>query len=224
MLMHALGPLAHWSAWIGSIAVMLLVSAGLRALLAWRGEAALRQFLDGAMGAGLAAMTIFILFSTAAFSQQIRKTTGEQSLLRLAPLAGEAALLNRRLARELLDNALRNWAMLTALILFSTIVIGGGRETVLREGALCVLAGQIATIGLLGDFAGHGGWNVLRAVQAALLAVAELFVALGLARVSGMSIWAWLPVIAIGVGAVLLVRAWRRMLAAAPAFPAGRMA
>jgi hypothetical protein len=224
MLMHALGPAAHWSAWIGAVTVMLLVSAGLRLMLAWRGEAALRDFLNGALGSGLVAMVIIILFSTVVFGQQIRKTAGEQSLLRLTPLAGEAALLNRRLARELLKNALRNWAMLTALILLSTIMVGGGREIVLREGALCVLAGQVATMGLLGDFADHGGWSVARAVQAGLLAVVEMVVAMVLARTGVASTWTWLSAIAIGVGAVLLVRAWRRMLAAPPAFPAGRIA
>jgi hypothetical protein len=223
MLMHALGPVAHWSAWIGAMAVMLLLSGGLRLLLGWRGEAAMRQFFDVAMGAGLGAMTIIIVFSTAAFSQQIRKTAGEQTLLRLTPLAGDVVLLNRRLAVELLKNALRNWAMLTALILLSTIVIGGGGEIVARQAALCVLAGQVAMVGLLGDFAGDGGWNVPRAVRAGLLAVIELLAALGLAKVSGISIWTWVAAIAIGVAAVLLVRSWRKMLAAPPAFPAGRM-
>jgi hypothetical protein len=78
-------------------------------------------------------------------------------------------------------------------------------------------------VGLLGDFAGDGGWNVPRAVRAGLLAVIELLAALGLAKVSGISIWTWVAAIAIGVAAVLLVRSWRKMLAAPPAFPAGRM-
>jgi hypothetical protein len=205
------------------MAAMLMVSAGLRLLLAWRGETALRQFLDGAMGGGLAAMTIFILFSSAAFSQQLRKTGGEQSLLRLTPLAGNAALLNHRLAIGLLGNALRHWTMLTIAILLATVVIGGSRDIVAREAALCLLAGQLSTMGLLGDFAGEGGWNVPRALQAGLLAVVELLAALGLARVSGISMWAWVAAIAIVAGAWQLHRSWRGMLGAAPAYPAGRM-
>jgi hypothetical protein len=223
MLMHALGPLAHWSAWIGSMAVMLLISAGLRLMLAWRGEEALRQFLDGAMGAGLATMAIFVALGTAAFSQQIRKTGGEQSLLRLTPLAGNAALLNRRLAVELLKGALRNWAGLTIAILLATRVVGASGDIVVREAALCLLAGQVSTLGLLGDFAEDGGWTVSRAVQAGLLAAGELLAALVLAKASGTSIWAWVALIAVVAGAWQLHRSWRRMLAAAPAFPAGRM-
>jgi hypothetical protein len=222
MLMHALGPVAHWSIWIGSLALMFLVCGGVRLLLAWRGREALSHFLDGAMGAGLTAMTMLILFSTAAFSQQIRKTTGEQSLLRLTPLAGDAALLNRRLAVELLKSGLRNWAMLTVAILLATVLLGAGSRIVLFQAALCVLAGQVATFALLGDFAGDGGWNVPRALQAGLLAIAELLLALGLDKLSGMSIWLWLAAISAGTAAWQLRRAWRTMLAAPAAYPAGR--
>jgi hypothetical protein len=223
MLMHALGPVAHWSAWTGSMAFILTVGLGVRLLFAWRGEDGLQQPLGFAMVAGMTAMTILIVFSTAAFSQQIRKTAGEQSLLRLTPLAGSAALLNRRLALELLKSALRHWAMLTGAILLAAFVIGVPAETLAVEAAICVLAAQMAMMGLLGDFAGEGGWNVPLAVQAGFLGSFELLVALGLDKLSGTSIWAWLALIAIGAGAVQLRRAWRSMLAAPPAFPAGRL-
>ncbi len=223
LLMHALGPLAHWSAWIAGMGGMLLFGAAVRLLLGWRDGDALREFIGGPMGAGLAALTIVILFSTAAFSQQLRKTAGEQSLLRLTPLAGDAAQLNRRLAVQLLRTALRNWLMLTLVVLLVTVMVGGGRETVLRQAALCVLAGQVAAMGLLDDFAGEGGWDVPLALQAGLLAVCELAIALGLAKASGTGIWAWVAVIAVAAGAWQLRRGWRTMLAAPPAFPAGRI-
>jgi hypothetical protein len=222
MLMHALGPGAHWSVWIVSAAGMLLVSFGLRLMLAWRGGTALHDFVDGAMAAGLAAMTIMIVFSTATLSQRIGKTSGEQSLLRLTPLAGDAALLNRRLGVELLGTALRNWLMLTAAVLLSTAIFEPGSGVLLRQAALCVLAAQLAAMGLLGDFAGTGGWDVVRAVQAGLLAAFELLAALALAKLSGISIWAWVALIAVVVGAWQLRLSWRTMLAAAPAYPARR--
>jgi hypothetical protein len=224
LLMHALGPVAHWSAWIAGVGGLLLFGAACRLLLEWRGGDALREFVGGPMGAGLAALTVVILFSTAAFSQQLRKHVGEQALLRLTPLTGDAALLNRRLAVQLLANALRNWSMLALVVLLATVLVGGDRETVLRQGALCVLAGQVAAMGLLGDFAGEGGWNVPLTVQAGLLAVVELAVAAGLAKASDTATWAWVAAIAIGVGAWQLRRGWRTMLAAPPAFPAGRIA
>jgi hypothetical protein len=223
MLMHALGPVAHWSAWIGSMAGILVVGLCVRLLLAWRGEGALHLSFSFAMGACVSAMTIVILFSTAAFSQQIRKTAGEQSLLRLTPLAGSGPLLNRRLALELLKSALRHWLMLTVSILLAAFLMGGGGDILAAETALCLLAAQVAMSGLLDDFAGEGGWSVPRAVQAGFMGVFELLVALGLSKLSGTSIWAWLALIAVGAGAFQLHRAWRGMLAAPPAFPAGRM-
>jgi hypothetical protein len=224
MLMHALGPLAHWSAWLGGAAVMLLMGGGLLLLLAWRGQPLTRDFISGAMNGVLGTLPFFVALSTAAFSQQIRKNTGEQSLLRLTPLAGNAAQLNRRLALALLKNGLRTWAVLTGLIMLAAVAAAGAKGEVLaREAALCLLAGQVAMMELLGDFAVDGGWTVPRALQAALLAVVELFVALGLAKLSGTSLWTWLALIAVGAGAFQLHRAWRGMLAAPPAFPAGRM-
>jgi hypothetical protein len=214
MLMHALGPVAHWSAWTGSMVFILTVGLGVRLL---------HLSVSVVMAAGMSAMTILVLFSTAAFGQQIRKTAGEQSLLRLTPLAGSAMLLNRRLALELLKSALCHWAMLTGAILVAVFLIGGPGEMVAAEAAFCLLAGQLAMMGLLGDFAGEGGWNVPLAVQAGFLGLFELLAALGLSKLSGASIWAWLALIAVGAGAVQLRRAWRGMLAAPPAFPAGRM-
>jgi hypothetical protein len=203
---------------------MLLMGGGLLLLLAWRGQPLTRDFISGAMNGVLGTLPFFVALSTAAFSQQIRKNTGEQSLLRLTPLAGNAALLNRRLALALLKNGLRTWAVLTGLIMLAAVVAAGAKGEVLaREAALCLLAGQVAMMELLGDFAVDGGWTVPRALQAALLAVVELFVALGLAKLSGTSLWTWLALIAVGAGAFQLHRAWRGMLAAPPAFPAGRM-
>jgi hypothetical protein len=224
MLMHALGPGAHWSTWIVSMASMPLISLALRLLLEWRGGTALHDFITGAMSAGLAAMTIVIVFSTATLSQRIHKTSGEQALLRLTPLAGDAALLNRRLAMQLLGSALRHWLMLTVAVLVSVAILDAGAGILLRQAALCVLAGQAAMWALLGDFAGDGGWDVPRAVQAGVLAMFELLAALLLDKLSGISIWAWLPAIALVIGAWRLRHAWHTMLAAAPAYPAQRMA
>jgi hypothetical protein len=206
------------------MAGILIVGLGVRLLLVWRGEGMLHESVRVIMAACVSAMTIVILFSTAAFSQQIRKTTGEQSLLRLTPLAGSAPLLNRRLALELLKSALRHWAMLTGAILVTVFLIGGPGELVAAEAAMCLLAAQVAIMGLLGDFAAEGsGWTISRAVQAGFLGFFELFVAMGLARLGLASTWTWLALIAVGAGAFQLQRAWRVMLAAPPAFPAGRM-
>ena len=223
LLVHALGPVAHWSAWTGSVAVTLALGLGVRLLLVWRGAGGLRHAADDVIGVALMATVILVVFSTAVFSQQIRKTTGEQALLRLTPLAGQAALLNRRLAQGLLKSALCNWLMLTAAILVAAALIGGDLSVVLRLGALSVLAGQVALAGLLDDFAGEGGWNLPLALGVGLVALVEVLVALLLEKLSGVSIWAWVTLIAIGAGAWQLRRSWRAMLTSRPAFPAGRL-
>jgi hypothetical protein len=226
MLMHALGPSVHWSAWTGSVVVMLSVGAGIRLMRMWQeggGDSqSLHDFIDGASLAGLGMLMLTILFSTAAFSRAITRTHGEQALLRLAPLAGDAALLNRRLAGQLLQRALGLWVVLAVAILcVSALVAGPG--VLLRQFGLCCLAGQVAMLGLLGDYAGKGGWHAALAWRAAGLALLEVVAAAGLAWFSGASIWLWMAALAVGVAGFWLRRSWQRMLAAPVAFPARRM-
>lgn len=223
MLMHALGPDVHWSAWTGFVGIMLVLGIGVRLLLTWQeGSRSLHDFMSGASLVGLGSLVLAILFATAAFSQAINRTRGEQALLRLAPLAGDTALLNRRLAVQLLRRGLGLWAVLTLTILCVSILVAGP-GVLLRQFGLCCLAGQVAMMGLLGDYAGQGGWHPALAWRAAGLALLEVLAAAGLARVSGTPVWVWMAAIALAVAGFLLRRAWRDMLAAPVAFPARRM-
>jgi hypothetical protein len=223
MLLHALGPAVHWSAWIGSLVVMLLAAVAVRVALIWGASASVHNFVQATSLAGLGALVLTILFSTAAYGQQMGRTPGEQSLLRLSPLAGDTALLNRRLATQMLQGALRLWIGLTLAILAVSALVSGDLATVLRELALCCLAGQVAMSGLLADYAGTGGWNVTLGLRAALVALAQAMAAVALGWLSGVSIWLWMIVIAIATCAFQLRGGWARMLAAPPAFPAGRL-
>lgn len=223
LLMHALGPQTHWSAWVGGIGMLLAIGLGVRALLAW-GDTGKGQFVAAVANGASGVTTMLVLFCTAVIGQQMRRTRGEQALLRLTPLAGDAALLNRRLAIGMLVRTLQIWLAQTAAILAATCLIGGDGAGLLRQFALCCLAGQVATMGLLGDYAGDGGWNPMLALRAALVAAVEVIVAVGLDWLSGPSVWPWLIVIALVSGAFQLRYSWRMMLAAPVAFPAGRMA
>jgi hypothetical protein len=224
MLMHALGPTAHWSAWIGAIATILLVGGGARLALAWTHGTDVQALVAqmAAVGPGLLALTV--AFSTAQYGQQLRRTRGEQALLRLTPLAGDAALLNRRLATRMLTQALVIWAVLTAAVLGVTFIIGVAPDALLRQLGLCCLAGQAAMMGLLGDYASdRGGWSVMLGVRAGAYALVQALVAVGLGRLTGTTAWPWLVAIPPAVCWVQLRHDRRRMLAAPPAFPAGRM-
>ena len=145
-------------------------------------------------------------------------------MLRLTPRAGEAALLNRRLAARLLRQALAIWVVLTVAVLAVVFLIGGSQVALLRQLAMSSLAGQVAMMGLLGDYAREGGWNLELALHAAALAAVQVLAAVGLGRLTGTTAWPWLVAVPLAVCCVLLRSDWRRMLAAPPAFPAGRLA
>jgi hypothetical protein len=225
MLMHALGPTAHWTAWIGAIAVVLLLGVGGRVLLASTHVPAVDTFAHGVFGAAPGLLALVIVFSTAQYGQQLRRTRGEQALLRLTPLAGDAALLNRRLATRLLRQALAIWVLLTVAVLAVTLSFASGPDGLLRQLALCCVAGQAAMMGLLGDYASErGGWNIALALRAGSYVLVQALAAVGLGTLTGTTAWPWLIEISLAVCAVQLRLDWKRMLAAPPAFPAGRMA
>lgn len=223
LLMHVLGPVAHWSAWLSSMGMILLISVGIRAAMTWNMVGQVRDALIAPVAGASGAMVMLILFSTAAFGQQLRRTRGEQALLRLTPRAGDTALLNRRLAGRLLERTLQIWLALVVVFEVAIWLVGGDGQALLRQFALCCVAGQVALMGLLGDFAREAGWNWMLGLRAALLAAVEVAVAVGLGWLTGPSAWPWLIVIA-AVGAAVQVRlGWRRMLAAPVAFPAERL-
>lgn len=225
LLLHALGPAAHWSAWMSPVLLILAAGIGVRLLLTWQRAATdgyLDGFMEGFVRPGLGVLTLAILPMSARFRQFLARTRGEQSLLRLAPLPGGAALLNRHLAGRLLRDALCLWAVLTLAILLVS-VFDAGIGMLPRELGLCCLAGQMAMMGLLGDFAGDGGWSWPLALRAALLAALQACVAAGLNWVSAVPTSLWLAAISLGVMTFQLRRSWRAMLAAPVAYPARRM-
>jgi hypothetical protein len=225
MLMHALGPTAHWTAWIGAIAAILLLGVGGRILLAATHTPAVDSFAHGVVGVAPGLLALLIAFSTAQYGQQLRRTRGEQALLRLTPLAGNAALLNRRLATRLLRQALSIWVLLTVAVMSASLWFDTSVDTLLRQLGLCCVAGQAAMMGLLGDYASErGGWSIALALRAGADVLVQALVAVGLGKLTGTTAWPWLIEISLAVCAVQLRLDWKRMLAAPPAFPAGRMA
>jgi hypothetical protein len=225
MLLHALGPSAHWTAWIGGIVTLLIAGGVIRLVLVWTHAAGVQSLVGWMMSVGPALLALTIAFSTAQYGQQLRRTQGEQALLRLTPLAGDAALLNRRLAGRVLRQALGCWAALTVAMMAVSLLIDAGPDALLRQLGLCSLAGQVAMMGLLGDYAnGAGGWHLMLGLRAGALAAAQALVAVGIGWITGTTAWPWLVLLPLTVCCVLLRLDWQCMLAAPPAFPAGRTA
>jgi hypothetical protein len=185
----------------------------------------MQAFVDWMANVAPSMLALSIAFSTAQYGQQLRRTRGEQALLRLTPRTGNAALLNRRLATHMLRQALAIWVLQSVAVVAVMLPFLTGPDALLRLVGLCCLAGQAAMTGLLDDYASAaGGWNLAKGFRAAALAAVQALAAVGLGSLTGTTAWPWLVAIPLAVCCVLLRRDWRRMLAAPPAFPAGRMA
>lgn len=225
MLMHAFGPTGHWSAWITTIVLLVVTSLVAWLFVSWRNDASTHEFVKGFSWGGLGGLAFMIAFSTAHMRQQLDRTRGEQALLLLTPLAGDRALLNRRVGTRMLRSALLQWIVLTAVVLWISTLFGGA-DVVLREFALCCLGGQVALACLFGDFSHAPKIGVVRAVLLGVLALVELGVAGGLGWLSGALLphtWYWLIAISLIIGAVQLRHGWRTLVTAPVAFPAGRL-
>jgi hypothetical protein len=221
LLLHALGPVVHWSAWIPGLAIIVLFTLALGALLAFSGAEVSPDVAHGVLGTVLVVLTSLVVLGSAKFGQALRTTQGEQALLRLTPLTGQAALLNRRLADAMTKTALFDWAMMTAVLLIAAWVAGADGAVLLRQFALSCLAGMLAVTGLLGDFA--------RSLPAVSWRQSLMVILLcsGGATLQWMALgslfWVGLALASLSGAALLLRAARRRMLAAPPAFPAERM-
>jgi len=221
LLLHALGPMVHWSAWIPGLAITVLFELGLAAFMAFSGAEVRPELANRLLITVLIILNSLVVLGSAKFGQALRTTQGEQALLRLTPLAGQAALLNRRLADAMTKAALFDWAMMTAVLLTVAWVAGADAAILLRQLVLSCLGGMLAATCLLGDFSRllpAIGWPqflmvmLLWGAGAALqwMAPGALFCAvLALAGVAGV-------VVVLRIGR-------RRMLAAPPAYPAERM-
>jgi hypothetical protein len=221
LLLHALGPAVHWSAWIPGVAIILLVMLAMGALLGFSGAEVPPNVAHGVLITVLTFLTSLIVVGGAKFSQALRTTQGEQALLRLTPLAGQAALLNGRLANAMTKAALLDWSMMTAVLMTAAWVAGADAALLLHQFALSCLAWMLVASCLLGDFSRSLPALSLRHIVMMLLLCGGGATLQWLAP--GDLFWCGLALASM-TGAVLLLRASRRrMLAAPPAFPAARM-
>jgi hypothetical protein len=221
LLQHALGPAVHWSAWIPGLAIMLLFTLAVGAFLAFSGAEMPPDVAHGVLNTVLIVLNSLVVLGSAKFRQAMRTTQGEQALLRLTPLAGQAALLNRRLADAMTKTALFDWIMVTAVLLAAAWVAGADAAILLRQFALSCLGGMLAATFLLDDFARSRlvfSWR--QSLMVLLLSgggAALQWIALG------SLFWTGLALASLAGATLLLRAARRRMLAAPPAFPAERM-
>jgi hypothetical protein len=219
LLMHALGPEAHWSVWLVIPATVLAIGLGVGLYPVVAGHPMPRSTTDWMLGFSMATMNMMILFITAAIDQQLRKTRGEQTLLRLTPLAGDAALLNRRIVAGALKASLASWVLLSASLLLLAWLIGGAGEVLLQDIAGSCLAGRLAVAYLLPRLGNTAApFTLKRLGVLVLLGACDGALAYGLSLLGG-SVWGWLVVVSAAACAVQIVRARRRLMQAPPLYP-----
>lgn len=222
LLLHACGPTVHWSTWLIAMALLLAAALAAHFVLPWS-ERRWHAFLvtdSPLFGVILPSVSAFV---TSAYGQALDRTHGEQGLLRLSPLAGDAGLLNRRLGKRMLRIALLSWAAVAGAIMLTTLVLLPEPDLLLRQLALSCLAGQAGMMGVLRDVARGEVWDGPLLLQALGLTAALALAAFGLGWLTDSMPWLWMTVLSVGAAVFRLRRDWRRMLAAKPAYPAGRL-
>lgn len=216
LFMHVLGPGANMKGWV----MQAVLGVALLAAFAWH------------YGMPLPVLRVLVVWGAIAlqYAAAGRLVTAvyarrkEQALTCLAPHAPARTSLNASLARGLVRRFGQGWLLITVSALLLHVLLGGAPASLLPLGAaLCmpVLAGGI----LLRDFA-HGESQQWRQT---LIAGAWHMLTFGLVffAISGRLGSAWALVIAgafLGGGWLFTAFRKRAMLAAAPAFPAGRNA
>jgi hypothetical protein len=224
LLLHVLGPSAHWTVVTVPALVMLAIGlAGRAALVAYA-----RPYLRHVMPVLFIILALFLLLQVVMAGQvvqRMRATRTEQALVRLAARSPATSGFNRRLGAALASGILLGCSMLSCVLLLLMALAGGNANGLFLAVALCSLFGLPLVAPLLRDFAhdderravGVAGWF-------AVTTLASVAGAYALHGVFGLPYWPTLIATANSLGAALAMWRWRRMLRAPVAFPAGRLA
>lgn len=223
LVLHALGPGAHWSVSARMFAMLAAALVAGRVLIEVMAadSRTLAPFVGGFI-------IMPLLLSFAAIPQRLvgraGASQGEQALLRLAPVVPRMDQYNRALASALLRRALGEWAIVTVALVAVTGAVDAHPSITLLQFAACCLAMPLMTI-VLRDYARAP------ALRTAYMYLAALYLVLSAGAAYYAMLHASVVVVAVvsfivGVGATAYLAASRRraMVEAPVAFPAGRMA
>lgn len=224
MLLHGLGPGAHWSVLVVPLVFSLALGLVVKAILllfaseATQAAAANLGWLFAAVLLLLPVTVIDGLFA------RIAATRHEQALLRMAPALASARTFTALLARALVRLHLLCWLAFTAVILLLTVISGASAKALTIQAVLCTLALPLAGV-VLRDFARDPGRSNLVVVGWLLLLSSVVgAISLPLSFLLHISPWPLIAATGVLVTVAFTVLRWRRMVAAPIAFPAGRLA
>lgn len=122
LMLHALGPGAHWSVSASVLAALALVLVAGRVLIELTSSD--NQQAVSVVG-GFVVFPLLLLFASAPQRIVARAvvTAGEQALLRLTPAAPQARAFNRKLGDALMRRALIEWALVAAGLVGVTVMV-----------------------------------------------------------------------------------------------------
>ncbi|MGV7206761.1 hypothetical protein ACLB1G_02775 [Oxalobacteraceae bacterium A2-2] len=220
MLLYALGPRAHWSGAVLSSVVLATAGAALGWYQSTRGPGAPMIWSPVILVMWLLPVPMHV----AAVRLAMHEKRAEQALLRLAPVAPAAQGWNRQLGHALLRQLVLVWAVGLASMLAADLALGRGLHPAVST-VVAATVGVLVGAGILRDYAaapaparqaGYGPAPAVLVTLAAPVAFGQwLDHPLHLA-LAGMALAA--------CGLARMAMRWRRMCAAPPAFPAGRLA
>ncbi len=215
-LLDGLGPRAHWSRTVLSLA---LATAGILILQVWLSA-------DGRVPFGQHVVIVLMTFAVMhvkATATAMKERIGEQAVLRLTPAAPAVPLLNRELAQALLCRFAIAWgtyAVCAALVIVVLSNSAGGWAVWL----LCVALAAATAPVLLRDYPAQPGWESSSLTLFGLLIGMQGVMAVVTRSDSAVVPVACIAVVVLLATSVRLRLRWQRMMPGAPAWPAGRLA
>ncbi len=223
MLPFLFGPGNHWSRnVVGCLAIPSLIWLLVQAIRAC-GVVVDAAYLNAIMWPLVASATLTMAIFLQTDDDSLRRSTGEQALLRLTPVMPQGRALNRLLAQLMLGRFLQCWASSTLALLASMLVLGASNDDLQIGLAITALALPLAGLSLR-NYAATSRGAATTTLVLSVLGMGALMLVFALARARPAPLPWWSLTLLCCIGACVIVRLrWRAMLRAPVAFPAGRM-
>ncbi|MDL2358078.1 MAG: hypothetical protein QFF03_22735 [Pseudomonadota bacterium] len=205
------------------LALLVAVCVAMRSWIALRGGGDAHAQLFVTRCGVLVVVLMLLELLTASVARGFANRAGEQALVRLAPSAPPSASFNRVLARYFLLRYAAMWSICSALALAALWILGANAGELARAAAACTFALVMAGVPLADyahrrDFAPHA--QLLHVFLSGAILAAAVTAVGGDGSVAQWSAAATASVVTAGL---FTWYRWRAMLAAPPAFPAGRL-
>jgi len=218
--LHALGPnyqLAELATHLGAFAACLLCGVAFVGVL----DLGLLRLVLGTFGWLLAALVMLpFLWQGDLVSSRLRRTTGEQALVRLAPLQpGTAGAFNRMLAAAQLRRGLQGWGMASGASLLLAVLAGADGAALWWQLCLCCLALPWVPLQMR-DVVAKGETAPGMSILALILSGACVLAGWACVRLFDAPLVPAAAVAAIVLALLIVRMRWRLMLRGAFAFPA----